>query len=244
MITLEQALAELPPPPLIHYPESDGQPMADNDQQRDWMNKIIENLKALFAGRSDVYVTGNLFWYPVEGNNRIVQAPDAMVVLGRPPGQRGCYKQWEEKGIGPQVVFEIVSPSNSLDELVRKRAFYQKYGVEEYYVYDPEDCIVEGYLRSASGFQPVAQMNGWQSPRVGVQFHLGADGLELRYPDGRPFLEVWELFQKLEQVRAGAVQERVHAEQERPCAEAQNARAERLAAKLRSLGVDPDKELE
>jgi hypothetical protein len=49
MITLEQALAEPPPPPLIHYPESDGKPMGDNDQQRDGMNKIIENLKALFA---------------------------------------------------------------------------------------------------------------------------------------------------------------------------------------------------
>jgi Uma2 family endonuclease len=228
MITLEQALAELPPPPLIHYPESDGKPMGDNDQQRDWMNKTIENLKALFAGRPDVYVTGNLFWYPVEGNNRIVQAPDAMVTFGRPPGLRGCYKQWEESGIPPQVVFELVPPNNTLDEMVRKRAFYQKYGVEEYYVYDLADNVLEGYLRSPSGFDPVAQMNGWRSPRLGISFELGVDGLALRYPNGQPFREVWELFQAMEEGRIRA--------------EAEAKRAEPLAAKLRALGVDSDQE--
>ena len=214
MITLEQALAEPPPPPLIHYPESDGKPMGDNDQQRDWIVKIIENLKALFAGRSDVYVSGDLFWYPIEGNNRIVQAPDAMVMFGRPPSQRGCYKQWEENGIPPQVVFEVLSPSNTTEEMMRKRAFYQKYGVEEYYLYDPSEVCVEGWLRSSTGLQPIAEINGWRSPRLGITFHLERDGLQLRRPDGQPFAEAWESI----------------------------ARAERLAAKLRGLGIDPDKE--
>lgn len=234
MITLEQALAEPPPPPLIHYPESDGQPMGDNDQQRDWMIKIIENLKALFAGCSGVYVSGNLFWYPVEGNNRIVQAPDALVVFGRPPSQRGCYKQWEENGIAPQVVFEVISPSNTTEEMIRKRAFYQKYGVEEYYVYDPADRNLEGYKFSPEGPQPIVPMNGWQSPRLGISFHLGKEGLEIQYPDGRPFGDAWESLQKLEQERDRAAQERIRAEKEAQ-------RAERLAAKLRALGVDPEK---
>ncbi len=226
MITLEQALAEPPPPPLIHYPESDGQPMGDNDQQRDWMIKIIENLKALFAGRSDVYVSGNLFWYPVEGNNRIVQAPDAMVVFGRPPDQRGSYKQWEENGIAPQVVFEVISPSNTTEEMIRKRAFYQKYGVDEYYVYDPADQTLEGFRRSPDGFQPVTPINGWRSPRLGISFHLEQDGLQIRYPDGRLFGEAWEGLIKMEH-------ERVRAEKEAQ-------RAERLAARLRALGADPE----
>lgn len=201
--------------------------MGDNDQQRDWMVKIIENLKAHFAGRSDVYVSGNLFWYPVEGNNRIVQAPDAMVVFGRPPGQRGCYKQWEENGIAPQVVFEVISPSNTTDEMIRKRAFYQKYGVNEYYVYDPDDRTLEGFERSLDTFQPIAPINGWRSPRLGISFHLEKEGLEIRYPDGRPFGEAWESLLKMEQ-------ERIRAEKEAE-------RAERLAVKLRALGVDPDR---
>lgn len=212
MITLEQALAEPAPPPLIHYPESDGNPMGDNDEQRDWMVKIIENLKALFAGRTDVYVTGNIFWYPVEGNNQVVQAPDVMIVFGRSPGQRGCYKQWEENGVAPQVVFEVISPCNSSEEMIRKRAFYQKYGVEEYYVYDPATVCLEGWLRSSVGLQSIAEMNGWRSPRLGITFHFTHDQLEIRRPDGRPFADAWESIQ----------------------------RAERLAAMLRARGIDPE----
>jgi Uma2 family endonuclease len=219
MITLEQALAEPPPPPLIHYPESDGKPMGDNDQQRRWMTKIIDNLTHLFAERPDVYVSGNLFWYPVEGNNRIVQAPDAMVVFGRHPGLRGCYKQWEEGGIAPQVVFEILSPCNTSDELIRKRAFYQKYGVEEFYLLDPETSTVEGWQRGDTGLKPISRMNGWRSPRLGVTFHFDQDHLELHRPDGRPFTEGWESMRRADQ---------------------EAERAQRLAAKLRALGIDPD----
>ena len=45
-----------------------------------------------------------LLWYAVEGDNKIRQAPDAMVAFGRPKGYRGSYRQWEEGGIAPQVV--------------------------------------------------------------------------------------------------------------------------------------------
>ena len=212
MLTIEQVMAEPAPAPLIYYPESDGKPMGENDQQRNWIVKIIENLKALFAGRSDVYVSGDLFWYPVEGNNRVVQAPDAMVVFGRPGYPRGSYKQWQEDGIPPQVVFEIISPANTGEEMLRKRAFYQKYEVEEYYVYDPKEGAMEGWLRGSSGLEAIAAMDRWRSPRLGITFHLNQRGLELRHPDGKPFAEAWEMI----------------------------LRAERLAAKLRALGIDPE----
>lgn len=233
MITLEQALAEPPPPPLIHYPESDGQPMGDNDQQRRWMTKIIDNLTALFASRNDVYVSGNLFWYPVEGNNQIVQAPDAMVVFGRPPGLRGCYKQWEEDGIAPQVVFEILSPNNTGEEMIRKRAFYQKYGVEEYYVLDPAAGKLEGWLRGPLGLTAIVQMNGWRSPRLAVTFHLDTRGLEIRYSDGHPFAEFCDVVSERDQ-------ERARADREAERAKVEADRANHLAARLRDLGIDPE----
>ena len=68
----------------IFYPESDGEPMGENDRHRDWINIIIENLKDWFRSRpGDVYVTGDLFWYPVEGDPKTVRAPDTMIVFGR-----------------------------------------------------------------------------------------------------------------------------------------------------------------
>ncbi len=98
----------------IIYPENDGEPMADNTKQFGWIVTIKENLELLFADDPNVFVAGDLLWYPVYGDNKTLQAPDAMVVFGRPKGDRGSYKQWEEDNIAPQVVFEILSPGNRL----------------------------------------------------------------------------------------------------------------------------------
>jgi Uma2 family endonuclease len=115
----------------IIYPDSDGQPMADNTKQFRWIVLIKENLELLFADNPDVFVAGDLLWYPVEGHPEIRVAPDAMVVFGRPKGDRGSYRQWEEDNIPPQVVFEILSPGNRVKEMTRKLQFYERYGVEE-----------------------------------------------------------------------------------------------------------------
>ena len=96
----------------VIYPDSDGQPMADNTLQFRWIVTIKEGLAHLFMDRPDVFVAGDLLWYPVEGDPKTRIAPDAMVAFGRPKGDRGSYKQWEEGGIAPQVVFEVLSPGN------------------------------------------------------------------------------------------------------------------------------------
>lgn len=72
--------------PQIIYPDSDGQPMADHTKQFRWIVIIKENLEILFAPIEDLFVAGDLLWYPVEGDNTIRQAPDVMVVFGRPKG--------------------------------------------------------------------------------------------------------------------------------------------------------------
>ncbi len=95
------------------YPESDGHPMADNTKQFHWIVTIQGGLDALFRHDPNVFVAGALLWYPVQGRPDICRAPDAMVVFGRPKGDRGNYKQWEEDNIPPQVVFGILSPTNT-----------------------------------------------------------------------------------------------------------------------------------
>jgi Uma2 family endonuclease len=72
----------------IIYPDDNGEPMSDNTEQFRLIVWIKENLELLFANVANVFVAGNLLWYPVEGNNKISQAPDAMVVFGRPKGYR------------------------------------------------------------------------------------------------------------------------------------------------------------
>ena len=125
--------------PAIEYPDSDGLPMAENTLQYEWIVTIKGGLDAIFFDDPNVFVAGDLLWYPVKGAPTIRRAPDAMVAFGRPKGYRGSYKQWEEDNIAPQVVFEVLSPGNSPVEMELKFQFYQQYGVFEYYVYDPDN---------------------------------------------------------------------------------------------------------
>ncbi len=210
----------------IKYPESDGKPMADNTKQFNRVVKIEGGVASIYTHDPNVFVAGDLLWYPVEGDNRISAAPDVMVVFGRPKGDRGSYLQWLENDIPPQVVFEILSPSNTVQEMRQKFRFYERYGVEEYYVYDPDTGDLEGWLRSGDSLHPIAEMDGWVSPRLGIRFEL--DGIELNIyrPDGRRFETYEELNQHFEQERQRAEQEYLRAEQERQRAEEAHLRAE------------------
>jgi Uma2 family endonuclease len=217
----------------IEYPDSDGQPMADNTKQFRWIVTIKENLELLFMHEPQVFVAGDLLWYPVEGDNTTRQAPDVMVAFGRPKGDRGSYRQWQEGGIAPQVVFEILSPGNRFGEMLRKLGFYDRYGVEEYYIYDPDKFELTGLLREDDGLSMVEDMNGWVSPKLQIRFQLTSETLELYRPDGQRFLTYSEIGQQLEQ-------ERQRAEAERQRAEAERQRAERLAEQLRAAGLEPE----
>lgn len=224
----------------IDYPDSDGQPMADNTKQFRWIVVIKENLELLFTDNPQVFVAGDLLWYPVEGDNTIRPAPDAMVVVGRPKGDRGSYRQWQEDGIAPQVVFEILSPGNRFGEMLRKLGFYDRHGVEEYYIYDPDKLELTGLQRGEEGLEVIEAMAGWVSPRLQIRFQMTDSGLEIYRPDGQRFLTYTELGQLLEREHERAERERERAEQERERAEQERGRADRLAAQLRAAGLEPD----
>ncbi len=238
----------------VLYPDSDGQPMADNTRQFQWIVLIKENLECCFADQPDVFVAGDLLWYPVEGKPKIRVAPDVFVVFGRPKGDRGSYHQWEEGNIAPQVVFEILSPGNRLQEMIQKQQFYQRYGVEEYYIYDPDHHQFAGLQQVDGELVEIEEIAHWTSPRLGIHFEFTPESLTIYRPDGERFLTTIELATErataqaeaaterqraeLESQRADSERERADSERER--ADSERERAERLAAQLRSLGIEPE----
>ena len=224
----------------VTYPDSDGQPMADNTLQFRWIVLIKENLECLFAHDPQVFIGGDLLWYPVEGRPDIRVAPDVMVVVGRPKGDRGSYRQWQESNIAPQVVFEILSPGNTLKEMAKKLAFYDHYGVEEYYIYDPDRVDLNGYQRGKRALQVIEEMTDWVSPRLEIRFELKSDRLELYDPEGNRFLTTVELSQRAEQEKQRAEQEKQRAEQEKQRADLAEAENARLKERLRQAGVPLD----
>jgi Uma2 family endonuclease len=250
------------------YPSSDGKPMADNTQQYRWLVLIKENLEILWAAIPDVFIAADLLWYPIQVKKPPAprQAPDVMVVFGRPKGERRSYRQWEEDDIPPQVVFEILSESNKTAsgrrEMERKFAFYQQYGVEEYYIYDPEQVRLEGWQRQGQKLVAIEPMSDWVSPRLQVRF-AWQEGEELVFyrPDGQRFLSSVELEERLvreqqradqerqradqeqqraDQERQRADQERQRADQERQRADQSEAAMEALLERLRERGINPD----
>ncbi len=234
------------PATAIDYPDCDGKPMSDNTLQFQWIVTLQGGLDDLFRDNPDVFIAGDLLWYPVEGKNKIRRAPDAMVVFGRPKGYRGSYKQWVENGVAPQVVFEVLSPGNRPRGMAKKLLFYEKYGVEEYYIYDPDYVAFSGYTRDPSGlFVTIRTVNGFTSPRMGITFDMTGDELVVRRPDGSRFLTYLELSQRAAHEAQRATLEAQHAtheaqrathEAQRAAHEAQRAeRAEQEVVTLRAI---------
>ncbi|NJN59085.1 MAG: Uma2 family endonuclease [Leptolyngbyaceae cyanobacterium SL_5_9] len=254
---------------LILYPDSDGQPMTESDATRDYLIYCVEVLRLYFQSRRDVYVSGNLFIYYEEGNPQAVVSPDVFVVFGVSAQKRRSYKVWQENGQLPSFVMEITSNSTKRKDEVEKPQLYAGLGIQEYFQYDPTADYLKPQLKGAHLIDGVYQPLPLKVNSSGISFiHsqvLGLDlqlqtpnlvsgiqslPLELRFYDPQTGVKLLSL-QETEQARTEAEQARTEAEQARTEAEqarteAEQAReqaiqkAERLAAQLRTLGIDPD----
>lgn len=244
----------------VYYPEYDGEPIAENTTQFDWIALLKWNIDVLFRNR-EVFVAGDNFIYPIEGDAKTRLAPDVYVAFGRPKGRRGSYRVWDEGQIFPQVIFEVLSPSNTPGEMEKKKEFYGRHGVEEYYVLQPEEPMyLEGWRRVGDGLQliPADDAIDFVSPRLGTHF-VTRDGIvQVFGPDGKLWdtpltmlVDAFDLVEKAEartdeaQERADhfeSARDRVQAERDRVQAERDRVQAERdrLAEKLRQLGIDPN----
>jgi Uma2 family endonuclease len=174
------------------YPESDGKPMAENTKQLRWIALLYGNLCALFADRDDVFVAGDNLWYPVQGKPKVRQAPDVYVVFGRPKGDRGSYMQWLEDDVPITVVFEILSPGNRKKAMAKKFDFYERHGVEEYYVYDPDRNTLEIHTREEGSLRRHRTIATFVSPRLDIRFEMTAPEMTVYGPDGKPFISLDE----------------------------------------------------
>ena len=162
-----------------------------------------------------------------------------MVAIGRPKGERGSYRQWDEAGIAPQVVFEVLSPGNRAGELKRKFEFYQRFGVNEYYQYDPDRNILRAWIRRGGTLEEIPLEQTWISPKLAIRFEMGGDVLQVYGPDGTRFVTYVELMRQREQEqreKEAVEREKEAVEREK---EAAQSRAERLAAQLEALGIKP-----
>jgi hypothetical protein len=185
------AMAQVPKATIV-YPDSDGKPLADDTKQARWIMVLFGNLEALLRDHV-AFVAANLLWYAREDFPEECAAPGVFVAFGRPPGDRRSSKQWEEGEVAPQVVFEGLSPTTTPEEMEKKEHFYEKHGIEEYYIYEPRKDVLNVYFRKGNRLCHRWVQKEFVSPRLGIHVDLSGPEMQVFYPDGRQFLTLEEL---------------------------------------------------
>ena len=109
---------------------------APNEQHQLILGELFSQFHAFLRGKPCKVFPApydvRLFYQEDESDDTVVQ-PDISVVCGeKKRGIEGC------RG-APDLVIEILSPSNNAIEMDRKFKLYQKAGVREYWVVDPEN---------------------------------------------------------------------------------------------------------
>jgi Uma2 family endonuclease len=169
------ATRSAPPDEHVEYPTSDGKPMAETYTHMTQMVDLIIALRYHFAqrGRRRVLAGGNQFIYYTEGRPRDNVSPDVYVLFDTDTVDPDILQTWVE-GKFPEVVFEITSPSTYREDRDAKRALYARLGVQEYYIYDPEQRVrawFSAYMRRGASLEPVpiGADGGIVSPLLGVE---------------------------------------------------------------------------
>ena len=237
------------PPAAVHYPDSDGQPLAESDFQLKPLVYAYETLAGRYRDRADVYVSADLFVYYEEGNPHAVVAPDVFVVLGAPGHDRRTYKLWDEPK-APDFVLEVTSHSTRREDEGSKRRVYARLGVREYWRFDPtgdyldpplkgERLVAGRYVGLALGALPDGSPAG-RSEVLGLDLTV-VDG-RLRFHDpvtGRYLLTSEELQARSLELERRVEQEARARKQEVEAHKAAEARIAELEARLRASGTSP-----
>ena len=232
---VDEAYMHEPKPPVV-YPESDGKPMAENTEHFDLLTMIKSALDVLFEDDPEVFVAGDLLWYPVKGNPRTKVAPDVMVAKGRPKGRRGAYVQHREGDIAPQVIFEILSPGNTSKEMRKKHHFYSKHGVVEYFMYNTKNKEVTLFIRVGEYLVTALPFLNNHSALLNIRLEVIEGELKVVRPDGSialTYSEQHQQWQKVEKEIKEEKQARLEAQQE--------AKAERLEKERAKQEVEAER---
>jgi Uma2 family endonuclease len=132
---------------------------------------------------------------------------------------RKSWVVWEEDGKYPNVIVEILSETTAAtDKGLKKQIYQDSFRTPDYFWFDPDTLEFAGFDLLDGQYQPLepnAQGLLWSQQ---LELYLGVHQKQLRFftPEG-------QLLPTPEEV-----------------AEQETQRAERLAAKLRELDIDPD----
>jgi Uma2 family endonuclease len=182
---------------------------------------LLKCLDWLWRDRTDYFSAGNLtvYYSPNQKKSEDFRGPDFFVVLGVEKRPRKSWAVWEEGGHYPHVIVELLSDSTAkTDRGLKKQLYQDTWRTHDYFWFDPESLEFQGFHLVDGQYQaiPTSPSGHLWSQQLGL--FLGIYQRQLRFfkADGALVLTPEEENEAVMQ------------------------RNDRLAAKLRELGVDPE----
>ena len=245
MTTLD-ILPEVTCPPTDLWSD---EPPLESDQHLQQITILIGCLERLWQQRTNYYASGNLTIYYNEEQlkKRDFCGPDFFVVLDTEKRPRKSWVVWGEGGKYPNVIVEILSDSTANIDRNKKKNLYQNtFRTPNYFWFDPESLELQGFRLIAGQYQAIAANENGYLWSEQLELYLGIFDRKLRYftVDGQlvPTPQEAELEQRQakEQIFLEKEQEREAKEQAILEKEQAIFEREKLAQKLRELGIDPE----
>ncbi len=194
----------------------------------DWWWHDINKLNNYFAaGNMSIYYS------PEQIKTKDFRGPDFFVVLDTENHPRDSWVIWQEGGKYPNLIIELLSPSTaSTDRGLKKQIYQDIFRTPEYFWFDPKSTEFAGFILIGGRYQPIEPNPQGLLWSQQLNLYLGVHEGQLRYftPEGQLMLTPEEY----------GVQEKHYSDQEKQRGDQEKQRAERFAAKLRELNIDPE----
>ncbi|WP_295438143.1 Uma2 family endonuclease [uncultured Thiodictyon sp.] len=214
-------------------PDSD-EPEMESSLHYDQLALLVSTLEWHWRGRDDFFVGANLSVYfrRDQSSRRELRGPDFFVVRDVERRPRRSWTVWLEGGRYPDLIIELLSDETARTDRTLKKTLYETvFRTPEYFWFSPETGELCGFGLVEGHYRRIAADARGHLPSGVLGLALGVlDGLLRFYDDTGALVPT---------LQEAVLRERALFEQERALFEQEQARADRLAAQLRALGVDP-----
>jgi Uma2 family endonuclease len=201
--------------PDIEFPPGDlwsDEPPLESDLHRQQIDLLIRLLYWFWRERNDFYASGNLtiYYSPNQLKSEHFRGPDFFVVLGTEKKDRKSWVVWQENGLYPHVIVEILSKATAkTDKQLKKEIYQNTFRTPDYFWFEPVTLELEGFHLLDGQYQPIEpNENNWLwSQQLNLYLGVYEDKLRFFTPEGGlvPLAEE-EMSQRAEQERQRAEQ--------------------------------------
>lgn len=221
--------------------DSDEPPLATY-QHLQQLLLLIKCLDWLWQDRTDYFAAGNLtvYYSARKLKARDFKGPDFFVVLNTEKRPRKSWMVWEEDGKYPNIIVELLSDSTARNDRGPKKELYQDtFRTPDYFWFDPESFEFQGFHLVDGVYHAIAPTEqGWLwSEQLGLYLGVYEENLRFFTSEGELVQTPEEAATTAQEVALAAQEVAIAAQAE---AEAERQRNEKLTAKLRELGIEPD----